>query len=113
LIKAIRAVVCGKIYLCSEINALAIRDYYERLKQSENSSPGPLTPREREILQLLAEGERVRVIADKLCISARTVETHRRKIMDTLGLHSLAKLTKYAIMEGMTSTDIRNGLDNR
>jgi len=64
-----------------------------------------LTPREREVLKLLSEGETSREIAGLLDISPRTVETHRRNIMRKLGLHSVAGLTKYAIREGLTSVE--------
>ncbi|MHC4385003.1 MAG: response regulator transcription factor, partial [Planctomycetota bacterium] len=65
--------------------------------------PGALTPREREVLQLLAEGQTTKQIAIQLHVSAKTVETHRVHIMDRLELHSVAELTKYAIREGITS----------
>ena len=61
-----------------------------------------LSAREREVLQLLAEGRSTKEIAARLSISVKTVETHRKQIMDKLGLHSVAELTKYAIREGLT-----------
>jgi DNA-binding NarL/FixJ family response regulator len=64
-----------------------------------------LGPREREVLQLLAEGHSSKVIADHLDISKRTVEAHRRNIMGKLNLHSIADLTKYAVREGLTALD--------
>ncbi len=63
------------------------------------------TDREREALQLLAEGKSTKEIADALRVSVKTVETHRRNIMEKLNLHSVAELTKYAIREGITSVD--------
>ncbi|MBI4955316.1 MAG: response regulator transcription factor [Myxococcales bacterium] len=65
----------------------------------------PLSAREREVLQLLAEGHGSKEIASHLSISVPTVETHRRQIMQKLGLHTIAELTKYAIREGLTSVD--------
>ncbi|MBE9533354.1 MAG: response regulator transcription factor, partial [Proteobacteria bacterium] len=62
-----------------------------------------LTPREREVLQLLAEGWSTKQIASHLYGSVKTVETHRRRIMEKLGLQGIAELTKYAIREGLTS----------
>ena len=62
-----------------------------------------LSDREREVLQLLAEGLTVKEIADQLSISVNTVHTHRQHIMEKLDLHSVAELTKYAIREGLTS----------
>jgi DNA-binding NarL/FixJ family response regulator len=64
-----------------------------------------LTDREREALQFLAEGKSTKEIADELGVSVKTVETHRRNIMEKLNLHSVAELTKYAIREGITSVD--------
>jgi DNA-binding NarL/FixJ family response regulator len=61
-----------------------------------------LTAREREVLQLLAEGKGAKQVAEILYISPKTVETHRKQIMDKLQLHSIAELTKYAIREGIT-----------
>jgi len=64
-----------------------------------------LSPREREVLQLLAEGKTSKEIAATLFLSPKTVDTHRQHIMDKLGLHSIAELTKYAIREGLTTLD--------
>ena len=64
-----------------------------------------LPPEKREVLQLLAEGKTTREIADLLCVSAKTVETHRKHLMDKLNLHSLAELTTPAIREGLTSVE--------
>ena len=69
----------------------------------EDSSP--LTPREKQVLQLLAEGNSPRVAADKLHISVKTVETHRQHLMAKLGIHNLAGLTKYALRVGLTAID--------
>ena len=64
-----------------------------------------LTEREREIVQLVAEGRTTKDIADALGVSAKTVDTHRQNIMDKLDLHSVAELTKYAVREGLTPED--------
>jgi DNA-binding NarL/FixJ family response regulator len=61
-----------------------------------------LSPREREVLQLIAEGHSTKDIAARLAVSVKTVETHRKQVMDKLDLHSIAELTKYAIREGLT-----------
>jgi DNA-binding NarL/FixJ family response regulator len=61
-----------------------------------------LSAREREVLQLLAEGQSTKEIAFHLEVSIKTIETHRKQIMDKLGLHSVAELVKYAIREGLT-----------
>ena len=62
-----------------------------------------LTPQERIVLQLLSEGKSTKEIATKLDVSVKTVESHRKHIMDKLNLHSVAELTKYAVREGLTS----------
>jgi len=64
-----------------------------------------LGPREREVLQLIAEGHSTPDIAERLCISANTVDTHRRNIMRKLDLHNVVELTRYAIREGLTRVD--------
>ena len=64
-----------------------------------------LTAREREVLQLIAEGQATKNIAQMLHVSVKTIETHRKQIMDKLDLHSMAELTKYALKEGITSLD--------
>ena len=64
-----------------------------------------LTDKEREVLQLLAEGKSTKQIADSLYVSIKTIETHRRHIMDKIKLYSIAELTKYAIREGLTSAE--------
>ncbi len=64
--------------------------------------PQPLTPREREVLQLIAEGKSTKEIAGILHVSGKTIESYRLKIMAKLDLHSVAELTKYAIREGLS-----------
>jgi DNA-binding NarL/FixJ family response regulator len=107
LIRAIRTVQAGQVYLSPSIAGIVveelvhprIRGYASRLNQK------PLSPREREVLQLLAEGHSTQDIAKRLYLSVKTIETHRRKIMEKLGLHSIAQLIKYAIREGLTSLE--------
>jgi DNA-binding NarL/FixJ family response regulator len=102
---AIRAVLANRIYLSKDITCVVVDDYVRQLSAADASSPGTLTPKEREVLQLLAEGRTTKQIALHLHVSAKTVETHRKHIMDRLELHSVAELTKYAIREGITSLD--------
>ena len=102
LLQAIRQVMSGRTYLCSMISGVVIRDYIQRMRKSESS---PLSPREKEILQLLAEGSTTKRIADQLKVSVKTVETHRQHIMEKLNIFSIAELTKYAIKEGITSLE--------
>ena len=105
LAAAIRAVVQNKDYLDSRITSLVIKDYVRRLSEAESSAEFVLTSREREVLQLLAEGRSTKQIASSLHLSLQTVETHRRNIMEKLKVNSVAELTKYAIREGLTSLE--------
>ncbi len=102
LLQAIRQVTGGRTYLCSMISGVVIRDYIQRMRKNE---PSLLSPREKEILQLMAEGSTTKRIADQLKVSVKTVETHRQHIMEKLNIFSIAELTKYAIKEGITSLD--------
>jgi DNA-binding NarL/FixJ family response regulator len=102
LLQAIRQAMAGRTYLCSMISGVVIRDYIQRMRKNE---PSLLSPREKEILQLLAEGSTTKRIAAQLQVSVKTVETHRQHIMDKLNIFSIAELTKYAIKEGITSLD--------
>jgi len=106
LATAIRTVVDGRVYLCSLVTGLVVEDYVRRLPETEPKVTSPLSPREREALQLLAEGKTTKEAARELHVSVKTVETHRRNIMEKLNLHSVAELTKYAIRAGLTSLDV-------
>jgi len=102
LVRAIRAVAKGQEYLSSEVTAAVLRDY--RVSSSGETPPSSLLGRrERQVLALIAEGERSPKIAARLGISPATVEAHRRNIMRKLGIHSVAALTRYAIREGLVS----------
>lgn len=103
--RAISTVLSGKKYLSPIISDVVVDDYLYRLRRESKRSSEVLTDREREILQLLAEGKTTKQIALKLHISVKTVETHRRQIMNKLDLHSVAELTKYAVRKGLTSLD--------
>jgi len=105
LARAIRTVVAGKTYLSPSISGVVVDDYLQRLSKADFTNSEVLTGREREVLQLLAEGKSTKQIALKLHISAKTVETHRRQMMDKLDIHSVAELTKYAIRKGFTSLE--------
>ncbi len=102
LSKAIRLVAGGKKYLTSEITELVVRQIMDEGNFTGPAGQPSLSPREREVLQLLAEGNSVKQIANKLFVSISTVETHRRHIMEKLDMRSIAELTKYAIREGIT-----------
>ncbi|KPK64997.1 MAG: LuxR family transcriptional regulator [Planctomycetes bacterium SM23_32] len=103
LADAIRTVMAGRVYLCAEIAGIVVEGF---VKGGGGGAPSPLdmlTRREREVLQLLAEGKRTKQIASELGVSVKTVESHRSRLMNKLGTHSVAELTKYAIREGLTS----------
>lgn len=102
---AVKAVLNGQSYLSPEISRIVISGYLHNLSEDNIPAFDKLTNREREILQLIAEGRTSKQIAELLILSIRTVENHRRQIMSKLGLNSVATLTKYAISEGLT--DIR------
>jgi two-component system response regulator NreC len=102
---AIRTVIANKIYVSPGINDMMIKDYVHNLSKTEFSVASILTPREREVLQLLAEGKTTKQIAVSLKVSVKTIETYRLQIMHKLNLHSVAELTKYAIREGITSLE--------
>jgi len=101
---AISIAMAGKTYLTAEL-AGQVADIVRASGPETGSVYEVLGPREREILQLLAEGLSSPDIAQRLHIATSTVETHRRNLMRKLGIHSIAELTKFAIREGLTSTD--------
>ena len=103
---AIRTVMSQKMYLSPRIADVVVEDYVRHLPRSEPSVFAALTPREREVLQLMAEGKATKQAAACLHVSVKTVETHRRQIMTKLDIHSVAELTKYAIREGLTSVEM-------
>lgn len=105
LIRALEATAAGRTYLGPEIAGVVVESIRERVTPVPPSQAGVLSSREREVLQLLAEGRTSKEIAAHLHVAVTTIETHRRQIMSKLGLHSIAELTKYAIREGLTSLD--------
>ncbi len=105
LVMAITAIRRHQVYISPAVGSVVTDGLRRRDSGQEPGDRAPVTPREREVLQLLAEGKNSIQIADKLHISPRTVDTHRRNIMQKLDLHNLAELTKYAIRMGLTSTD--------
>lgn len=105
LLVAIRTVAANKPYLSVDLGGAVVHDFVRGAEGRRGSVPNDLTPRQREVLQLIAEGESTREIADALHVSVKTIETHRRGIMDRLRLESVAELTKYAVREGFTSLE--------
>ena len=106
VIEATRAVAAGQTFLSSEVVSWVAQDYYTRGSSAGDSTLDSVTPREREVLQLVAEGKTTREIASRLHISVKTVETFRSHLMKKLNLRGVAQLTKYAIAEGLTSLEI-------
>ena len=100
---ALATVVNNQTYLSPRIADTVIRDYLGKIDTGESGVSPSLSTREREVLQLLAEGRTTKEIASKLCLSIKTIETHRKQIMDKVGLSSVAELTKYAIRTGIAS----------
>jgi DNA-binding NarL/FixJ family response regulator len=105
LASAIVSVTTNQKYLSPHVAGVMIDDYLQRFPPEDDSVSSALTKREREVLQLLAEGWSTKQIASHLSVSVKTVETHRRQIMKKLNVHSIAELTKYAIREGLTSLE--------
>jgi DNA-binding NarL/FixJ family response regulator len=102
LAAAIHSVLEGRLYMSSDVNDSVVKDYVDQLSTSVSSV---LTAREREVLQLVAEGGTTSEIADLLHVSVKTVESHRKQVMDKLSIRSVAGLTKYALREGLTALD--------
>lgn len=106
LVEAIRAVSQSETYLSPSINASVVEEYIRQARAMVKSGPDErLTPREREVLQLVAEGRTNREIAQVLSISVKTVEHHRANLMSKLDLYSAAELTQYAIRTGVIDID--------
>ncbi len=105
LVRAIRSVMSNQIYLSSELVGIVVEKYRNR---NARVAPDPfslLTAREREMVQLFSEGHSTSRIASKLCVSAKTVATHRQHILKKLGISGIAELTRYALREGLTTLD--------
>lgn len=101
LVDAVRTVLAGRVYLSPAIASHVV----DRMLAPAAEPAAVLTPREREVVQLLAEGLTSKEIASRLFVSLKTVETHRSQIMARLGIRTIAGLTKWAIREGLTSVD--------
>jgi len=101
--KVIRTVMANKIYLSPDISGVVVESYVRHTPKPESTAFSLLSDREREVLQLVAEGKTAKEIAEHLHVSIKTVETHRTNIMTKLNIHRVAELTKYAIREGLTT----------
>lgn len=102
---AVDAVSQGNVYLGEGVAGVVVNDYREMMSHRGPDESDPLSVREREVLQLLAEGKKTTEIAARLHVSTKTVETHRRQIMSKLELDSIAALTKYAIRNGFITLE--------
>ena len=106
LMMALKKVISGKQYISPEISEKVIEGYLEgKKKLKPQTSFETLTPREREILKLIAEGYKNKKIADDLCLSVKTVEKHRANLMEKLNLHNVQALTTFAIEKGLISQE--------
>lgn len=103
VVRAVKAVLNDKIYLSENISDTLVKDYISSKSGDSHSAFSKLTAREREVLQMLSEGNNTKDIASRLSVSTKTIETHRLQLMSKLNVHSIAELTKYAIKEGLTS----------
>lgn len=102
LITALKTVASGKKYLSQQISGIILNEY---LTGQTDNLENTLSDREREVLQLIAEGKSVKEIAEILILSAKTIEAHRKNTMDKLNIHTIPELTKYAIRLGLTSLE--------
>ena len=105
LINAIRAVHQGKAFFSPEISKMLAEDYMRQMRQrGVEDSYELLTPREREILQMLGEGNSNKDVASKLNLSLHTIETHRGNILEKLNLHGTAEMILYAVRKGIVAS---------
>jgi two-component system response regulator NreC len=102
LVDAIHEVAVGNTYLSPPVISMIIGEYVQKQLSEETSLFSILTPREREVLKLIAEGRSTPQIATDLNICTKTVDTHRQHIMDKLNIRGIADLTRYAIREGIS-----------
>lgn len=102
LVDAIREVVSGNTYLSPPVIGMVLGEYVHKELREETSLFSVLTPREREVLKLVAEGRTTAQIAADLDISSKTIDTHRQHIMDKLNIRGISDLTRYAIREGIS-----------
>ncbi len=104
LLESIERVLQGETYISPPVAKYVIEDYCNLLNKKKLVDPyTTLTPREKQLLQMIAEGKTTREIADILCISPKTVKTHRNALMKKLDLHDVASLTRYALQKGLVT----------
>jgi DNA-binding NarL/FixJ family response regulator len=106
LVRSLRDVVAGGMVLDPSVAAKLVQDYVRRVQvQPEPPPSGDLTPREREVLRLVAEGHSNQAIAEQLGVSRKTVDVHRTNLMRKLDLHDVTEVVKYALRHGIISLD--------
>jgi two-component system, NarL family, response regulator NreC len=105
VVQAIRTVMNNKHYVSGDVADTIVSDYVSQMAQTTPTSRTLLSPREREVLQLLAEGYATKDIAERLLVSTNTIDTHRAHIMAKLNIRTIADLVKYAVREGLTSLE--------
>jgi DNA-binding NarL/FixJ family response regulator len=103
LLVAVTSVLKGQVYLSPAIAGVVVKASRRPPSSKRELLRRKTSSREREVLQLLVEGKSTKEIASTLYVSVKTIETHRKQIMDKLNLHTIADLTKYAIREGVTT----------
>ncbi len=105
LVTAIRTIINNQVYLSPQIAGIVVDGYINKIEDEDSSSFRLLSGREREVLQLIAEGRSSREIGEMLSVSIKTADFHRQHIMKKLNIKSVAELTKYAIKEGLTTLE--------
>ncbi len=105
LTEGLKAMREDRTYLCSRVAKVVFSDYVKMLTDPDWTGGDGLTSREREVLQLVSEGNTTKEIAKALNLSVKTIDSHREHIMEKLGIHNIAGLTKYAVREGLTAPD--------
>lgn len=106
MIQGIKSVMAGNTYLCPHVVEALTGEYVRLSRMSKDKRPSELTERERQVVQVLAEGNNTKQAAKVLKISPKTLETHRRNIMRKLKMNNIAELTKYALKEELISLEV-------
>ncbi len=106
VVDAVRAVRVGRRYFSQKVQDLMVQGYIDRrLAEGDEGPLGRLSPRERQVLQLVVEGKSSKEIASTIHLSPKTVETYRSRLMEKLGIHDVPSLVKFAIEHGLTTSE--------
>ncbi|HOK96561.1 MAG TPA: response regulator transcription factor [Anaerohalosphaeraceae bacterium] len=103
LIEGLNTILEGKTFLCNKVSKVVFSEYVSMITNPNRTLDDGLSSREREVLQMVAEGHTTKEIAEALNLSTKTVDSHREHIMEKLGIRNVAGLTRYAIREGLTT----------